>query len=151
MIGMGEIRTVDIPLTVATTAYTAGDVVGGLITIAAHDVGGGGVIRQVSITDAANQKEPYVLYVFDQSPTTSFLDDAAFAPVIADLKKLAGTVTIAALDYTTVNSLAYAVIKGVDIEFSVPGGSLYAYLVATDTPDYAAAADLALRITMELN
>lgn len=143
-----EIRTVDVALTVTLAAYTAGDVVGGLLTIPATHAAGGGTLRQVSITDAANQKEPYTLYLFDAAPTT-IANDAAFAPDIADLKKIAGTVAIAALDYTTVNSLAYAVKTGVDIEFAAPTGNLYAYLVAGDTPDYAAAGDLAMRFTLE--
>lgn len=143
-----EIRAVTPALTVSTTAYTAGDVVGGLLTIPAGSAGGGGILRQVLITDAANQKEAYTLYLFDAAPTT--IDDAdAFAPVIADLNKIAATMAIAALDYVEVNSLAYA-IKSPDLEFCLNTGSnLYAYLVAGDTPDYAAATDLALKFTLE--
>jgi hypothetical protein len=144
---IGVVRTVTPSLVVTLNAYSANDVVGGLITIPANSASGGGVIRQVLITDAANQKEPYTLYLFDAEPTT-IANDAAFAPTIADLKKIAATMAIAALDYVEVNSLAYA-IKSPDLEFSVLGGSLYAYLVAGDTPDYAAVTDLTLKFTLE--
>lgn len=148
--GPGIIRTIDVPLTVTLAAYTALDVVGGLITINVHSAGGGGVLRQLSIIDDADQKEPFSLYLFDQLPST-IANDAAFAPTVADLKKLIAKVAIAALDYETLNSNAYALKTGLDIEFSAPDGNLYAYLVAGDTPDYAAAGDLTLRLTCELN
>lgn len=146
----GEIRTVEPSLVVTLAAYTAGDVVGGLLTIPMHSVGGGGVLRQLSIIDDADQKEPLTLYLFDQLPST-IANDAAFAPTVADLKKLVGVVAIAALDYTTLNGNAYAIKSNLEIEFAVPGGNLYGYLVASDTPDYAAAGDLTLRLTCELN
>lgn len=137
-------------LTVATTAYTAGDVVGGLLDLSILcGPGGGGVIRQVMVADAANQKEPYKLYLFDRKPTV-IADDAAFAPVIADLQKLVGVIEIEAADYVTIGSLAYAIVPGKDDVSNEPvhhaSGQLWGYLVATDTPDYAAATDLTLRI-----
>lgn len=143
-----EIKTVTPTLVVTLAAYSIGDVVGGLITIPAGNSTGGGIVRQVLITDAANQKEPFTLYLFDALPTT-IANDAAFAPVIADLNKIAATMAIAALDYVEVNSLAYA-IKSPDLEFSLAdGANLYAYLVAGDTPDYAAAGNLTLKFTLE--
>lgn len=147
---MGTIRTIDIPLTVTLSAYTAGDVVGGLITINVHSVGGGGTLRQVIIIDDDNQKEPYTLYLFDQEPST-IANDAAFAPTIADLKKLVGKAAVVANDYETLNSNGWGVKSGLDIPFAAPYGKLYGYLVAVDTPDYAAATDLSLRLTFELN
>lgn len=137
-------------LTVATTAYTALDVVGGLLDLSILcGPGGGGMLRQVMLADAANQKEPYKLYLFDRKPTV-LLDDAAFAPVIADLQKLVGVIAILAANYTTIGSLAYAVVPAKDLTSNEAvhhaTGQLWGYLVADDTPDYAAASDLTLRI-----
>ena len=152
---MNRVRQVTVSPTVALTAYTANDVVGGLLTFNFTDAHPfDGVIRSVLVTDAANQKEQYVLYVFNAVPST-IADDAAFAPVIADLKKMVTTVTVATADYTTANSLAWACLGGhEDTKMEVPvhsdTGSLYVYAVATDTPDYAAATDLVLTMTVEL-
>jgi len=140
------IKTIDVALTVATAAYTAGDVVGGLIALDLHSAGGGGQLRRVTLTDAASQAEPYTLYIFDQVPST-IADADPFAPTIADLKKLIATLSIVAGDYVTVNSLDYVIKDGLGIDFSAGNGSLWAYLVAVSTPDYAAATDLALRFT----
>ena len=148
--GIGEIRTVEPTLVVTLNAYSANDVVGGLLTIPIHSAGGGGVLRQLSIVDDADQKEPYSLYLFDQVPST-IANDAAFAPTVTDLKKVIAKIAIAALDYETLNSNAYALKTGLDVEFAVPDGNLYGYLVAGDTPDYVAATDLLLRLTFELN
>lgn len=134
-------------LTIATTAYTAGDVVGGLLSFDVSSAPEGGILNRVTITDAANQKEPYVLWLFNAAPTT-IADDAAFAPAIADLKKVVGTITIAAADYVTVNSLAIAQVNLVNQQFPANTGTLYGYLVATDTPDYAAATDLWLALDL---
>lgn len=142
-----------IQLTITLDAYTAGDVVGGLITIDTANAGGGGIFRSVTISDGNNQKEAYTLYIFDGVPAT-IADDAAFvmtetaSPIeSADHSKLIGTVDIAADDYTTLSngtgSVAYAVKNALELDFAT-GGKCYAYLVAVDTPDYAAVDDLIL-------
>ena len=59
-------KHVEVALTVGTDAYTAGDVVGGMITINVESPGNGGYISRVKITDDADQKEAYKLYVFDE-------------------------------------------------------------------------------------
>lgn len=141
-------KSVEVALTVGTDAYTAGDVVGGLITFDVGSPGNGGYVSRVKIVDDADQKEAYKLYVFDATPST-IADDAAFAPTVADLKKLINVITIAATDYTTINGNAYAIkALGADlVDFkTVSGENLYAYLVCDDTPDYAAAADLTIEI-----
>jgi hypothetical protein len=142
----------ELALTTGTAAMSIGDVVGGLLTFEVSSASGCGIVSTFRITDAANQKEPYVLWLFDSVPTT-IADDAAFAPVIADLKKCFGRVDIAAADYTTVNSLAIAIIDCLDdtspLVYKADGlGRVYGYLQAVDTPDYAAATDLAVRLTV---
>ena len=144
-----HIKTINLELTVTLDAYTAGDVVGGLLTIPVHNAGGGGVLRRLITVDEDAQSEGYTLYLFDQLPST-IANDAAFAPTIADLRKLIGTVTIAAGDYVTVNSLVYT-IDEVDLEFTAANGNLYGYLVATDTPDYANADAVYLRFVVDLD
>lgn len=150
---MARTRTISVTPTVSTTAYTAADVVGGLITFA---VGcGSGSIRSMLVVDDHNQKEPYVLYLFNETPST-IANDAAFAPTVADLKKLATTITLAGADYTTLNGNAFALLgghedTGMDVPFKSVDGNLYMYAVATDTPDYAAATDLFFALTVRID
>ena len=153
--GRQEVKTVEVALTVGTDAYTGNDVVGGLLTFTFGPSSLGGAIRSLLLTDAANQSEQYTVYVYNDTPST-IADDAAFAPTIADLKKLVTTITIATADYTSVNSLGYAILGGhedtvMDVDFASKDGALYVYLVATDTPDYAAATDVVISMTARLD
>ena len=145
-------RTEDVALTVDTDAYTAGDVVGGLITVPMHSAGGGGRITDIYLTDAANQSEPYTIYIFRQKPTV-IADDAAWPGTLAigDLDKLIRKVSLAAAHYTAINSLGWAHIPDLEINFQITDGNLYFYLVAVETPDYAAAGDVKLHVTALLN
>lgn len=151
---MHEIKQVTVTPTITLNAYTANDVVGGLMTFTFTEPTFDGAIRSVLVTDAANQSEGYTLYIFNELPST-IANDAPFAPVIADLKKIATTVTVAAGDYTSVNSLAWALLGGhedaqMEIFVHSNTGKLYMYAEATSTPDYAAVDDLAFKIALEI-
>lgn len=137
--------TSEVALTVTLDAYTANDVVGGLITFEVGSAGGGGTVRWVRLVDDHNQSEPYVLYLFNAAPTV-IANDAAFAPAVADLNKLVGRVVIAATDYSTINSNGWAMVDELALDYTADGGALYGYLVATDTPDYNAATDLTIAL-----
>lgn len=141
--------------TIGTDAYTAGDVVGGLMTFAVGGVGLSGSIRSVIVVDDHSQEEQYELYFFYALPST-IADDAAFAPTLADLKKLVSTVTLATADWTTLNSNDVAILGGhedtaMDIPFTSEDGNLYLYAVATDTPDQNAATDLTFIVTARID
>ncbi len=140
-----ETRIITPTYAVGTTIFTANDVVGNLIQI--NTGKNSGVIRRLNITDDDNEKAAMTLYLFSAAPTT-FVDNDAFAPVVADLKLLIDTVSIASGDYTTVNGNAYAVKKDLNIDYSTLNGIVYGYLVCTATPTYTASADLHLRFTV---
>jgi hypothetical protein len=125
-------------------AYSAGDVVGGMITIPVSGPGGGGTLRRIIIADDDNEKAALKIHFFTSQPTV-FADNAAYAPVIADLVKLIGVVPVASADYTTVNGNAYGIVQDLGIDFFVEFGNLYAYVVCDATPTYAAVTDLTLR------
>jgi len=137
---------------VDTDAYTAGDVVGGLLVFPVHSGGGGGRITDIYLTDAANQSEPYTLYIFDALPT-AIADDAAFAGsiVIGDLDKLIAIESLGVGDYTTINSLGWAHLPNLEINFESANGLLYMYAIPLATPDYAAATDVKVSMTVLLN
>ena len=130
-----------------TPAYTAGDAVGGkrTITNALRTSGGSGILESVQILDRANQKAAMELFIFDSDPSAATItDNAAFVFSTDDLKVLAH-VTIAATDYVSINSKAVATIKGLGVALKGNATStLYAALVTTGTPTYAATTDLQL-------
>src|SRR5688500_9821651 len=124
--------------TVALTAYTAEDVVGGLLEfdVSALSVNGG-LINSAVLIDEDSQAEPFKLYIFDSLPST-IADDAAFAPTVADLQKLVCVISFAAASYVTVNTFDYCIVEDINTAFSTTTGKLYGYLVANaSTPDYA--------------
>lgn len=136
--------TVDVELTVDTDAYTAGDVVGGLLTFAVGTASGGGILNSIMLIDEDSEAEAYTLYLFDAKPST-IADDAAFAPTIEDLRKLVAVVSI--VSYTTVNSKDYAYIPDINQVFGQLGdGNLYGYLVPDATPDHTNADALYMRM-----
>lgn len=142
-------KFVDVTPTITAGAYSAGDVVGGLMTLNVASAGGGGVIKRVIIADGDNEKAAGSIYVFTASPT-SFADNAAFAPVIGDFQKLIGVIPVAAGDYVTVNSEAYALIKDLSLEYVCPTGNLFAYFVTATgvTPTYGTTSDLQFRFVV---
>lgn len=149
------IKDIVVTPTITLNAYTAGDVVGGLMTF---DVSAprpaSGEIRKIVITDDHNQSEQYTLLIHNDTPST-IANDAAYAPTIADLNMIIDEVVVATADWSTWNSNGIAIIASYEnvamrIPFHTPDGNLYVYAVATDTPDYAAADDLVFTMTVEV-
>jgi hypothetical protein len=137
--------TVDNTPTITAGAYSANDVIGGLQTIEIN-ASSGGTIRRVNLVDDDSEAAAMTLYFFDQQPST-IADNAAFAPTVADLKKLIGTVDIAAGDYVTVNSNDYVVVNNVNLDYAI-SDTIYVYAVVTGTPTYTATSDLTFRFTV---
>lgn len=141
----GNRQSVSVTPTITAGAYSAGDVVGGLITFSLPTAGAGGVINQIVIADDDNEKAQAVLYLFDSAPTT-IADNAAFAPAIADLAKLVAVIAVASADFTTVNSNAYAIKTAINQTYK--GSALYMYCVCVATPTYTAVTDLIFKLTV---
>lgn len=142
----GNTRKIEAALTITAGAYSANDVVGGLVAVTVQsNRHASGVIRKLSVVDDDNEKAALTIYWFSEAPT-SIADNAAFAPVIADLKKMSGSVAVAAGDYVTINSNAIAIKTDVNNDFSASTGILYLYVVCTATPTYTATTDLTLEL-----
>lgn len=128
--------------TITAGAYSANDVVGGLLEFAIPR-NGAGFIRGLIITDDDNEKAACKLHLFVSKPTT-FADNAAFAPTINDLVNRAAVIAVAAADYTTINGNAQAIVStntSLDFVFSNQP-MIYGYLVCDATPTYTATTDL---------
>ncbi len=128
-------------------AYQAGDAVGGKRTLAnALTAVGTGILESVAILDRANQKAAMTLFIFDEDPTAATItDNSAFVFSTDDLKVIA-QISIAAGDYVTTNSKAVAQKTGLGTTLKASGTSLYAALVTTGTPTFAATTDVQLEV-----
>jgi len=139
-------------LTTTAGAYTAGDVVGGLITIPFSD----GIIRRIKVVDDDNVGAALDLYLFSGTPT-ALADNAAFltAFVLADHKVWIRKLAIATTDWQTINSnktafVAYQGSESLSIDFSADdGANIYAYVVGG--PTYTSTAALYVKFTAWLN
>lgn len=153
-------REFDIALTITAGAYSANDVVGGLITIpvatssdAQHQIKRGfpsgvrGIVRRLIVHDDDNERAAMKLHLFKSAPAT-IADNAAFAPTFADLQKRIGQIDVATADYSTINSNAQAIEDDLALDFTTLDGNLYAYLVCNATPTYTATTDLSLSINV---
>lgn len=147
----GRNKTLTLTPTITTIAYSAGDVIGGLLEFdVSGGAGGGGILQSLCIIDDANVKADVTLYLFDSEPT-EIADNAAFAPALADLKKIIYALNVPSASQSTLNGNGFYFRGAIDQGFSAPTGKLYGYLVATATPTYAAATDLTLRLSMRLD
>lgn len=133
--------TAEPTVTTSAGAYSAGDVIGGLLDLSELcGAGGGGVIRSVIVSDDANQAVALDIHFFDEEPAAIANGDP-FASGLAfeDLAKRIHKLSIAALDYEVINSNAQAIMD--DLAITHGAGQLWAYIVANgSTPTYGASA-----------
>jgi hypothetical protein len=130
-----DYRPIDITITPSDAAYTANDVVGGLLTLPMNT--GHGKLHGVSVAvGEASIAVPATIWLYSAEPTT-IADNAAFAPVHADNKKLLGKMLLPTAD--ALNSFnVYNLTLSVPIPFWT--GVVYAYMVTTGTPNFTGAA-----------
>lgn len=143
-----KVEWIEVPVTVSTSAYTAGDVVGGLLECAVDQYRGGGFVQGVRLIDDHAQSEPYTLYLFDSKPAV-IADGDAWAATVANGALCIGQIAIASTDYATWGSEKRAQVDVTDVAptfGSLQSGKLYAYLVASETPDYNGVNDLTMHL-----
>lgn len=126
---------VDKTITPSDDAYTANDVVGGLLTLTMK--GGNGKIHGVIVAvGEASIAVPATIWLYSAVPTV-IADNAAFAPVHADNKKLMGKLLLPTAD--ALNGFnVYTLISTIPIPFWT--GVVYAYMVTTGTPNFTGVA-----------
>lgn len=135
-------------ITVDTNAYAAGDCIGGKLTLtnAMRVSGGTGVLSGLVLLDRANQKPALEIFIFEADPSAATAtNNAAFVFSTDDLKVIA-KVVVAAADWTTINSKATAELANLNRFVAAAGSAnLYAVIVATGTPTFAASTNLQVR------
>jgi len=137
-------------ITIATTAYTAGDQLGPLFTLtnAARVTSGGGVITGVRLLDAGDVIGACDVVFFDSTVTLA-ADNAAFAISDADALKVVGLVQLAGAYDLGNNRIAQAF--NLAVPYTLAGGtSLFAALITrTANAIFVAATDLQLAVTVD--
>ncbi len=132
-------------ITVDTAAYAAGDSIGGKLTLtnAMRESGGTGVLSGLTLIDRANQKPALEIFLFDSDPSAATITDNAAFVFGADDFKVIAKVVVAAADWTTINSKATAELANLNrVVRAVGSRNLFAAVVATGTPTFAASTNL---------
>src|SRR5690349_16334679 len=110
--------------TITAGAYSAGDVVGGLLTFAVGSsfAGGNILIRHLTIGDADNEKAAMDLWFFNAAPTV-IADNGAFSTVTdAEIRDTCVFhITVNASDYTTAGSNALGEKKDINRSLALTG------------------------------
>lgn len=144
-------RTRNLNIAVSLAAYSANDVlgVGGYIEV---DFGVPGLkLLGLHLFDAIDQKPTFTVYVYDRKPAVVAADNAAWAADANTHNHLRGRFTVASGDWTSENSMATASVNLEALGISVgdlSNNKLYLVFKVTNTPDYAAATDLTIHLTV---
>ena len=148
---MSKLYEISVTPTVTAGAYSAKDVVGGLLTFAnaASKYRGSGIIRKVTVKNDAMVADVLWLNLFNQAPAT-IADNGAYDPTDAEMLTCIGSIPIVAADYILGTDNAIAT-KLVEFPFVLVAGgtSLFAYLSTVATPTYVAVTDVTVKLTIE--
>lgn len=134
--------------TISTSAYTAGDAVGGLLTFDFGNVSGTFVIKDAFLLEdeATPQAAGMELHLFSD-PALVGTDQSAYTKTQAQREageyfgKLEFS-SYAAARFRDNAGAQESVLTGQEMFVNIPDGKLYGQLVTTGTPTYATAADL---------
>lgn len=132
-------------------AYTAGDSVGGKLTLTnALGSNNKGIVREIVLVDQAKQNAAMTLLFFSADPSgTTFTDNGALDVADADMSKIIGKVNIAAGDYAGLADNSVASVASLAIPLEGADRTIYAHLFTTGTPTFAASTDVVLKIYIE--
>jgi len=133
-------------LVVTAGAYSANDVVGGLITFTGLR---GGVLEAIAITDNAAQSVDYLLVLFESAPT-DITDNATFDIADADLVKIIYQHTLtSATDRQAFTDNSYHFAHNLYKRLRSAGGTIYGFLITPGTPTYAATTDVSVMLDVD--
>lgn len=137
----GATKRISVTPTISTSAYAAGDALGGKLTFsnAARSSGYGGVITGVTIIDKDQERAPLELVLFNQDFTNT-TDNAAFDPSDADLANAVCVIPIAQYYNFNDNSIGYS--GDLNISFNCNTTDLVGQLIVRSAPTYSATSDI---------
>lgn len=144
-----------IPAVTTGSAYTAGNNVGGLLTVAGQRVTNGtALLDHLSVFDHSAQAAPLDILFFNNTPAATFTNKAAFPTLSnADLTLCIGRVSIAAGDYVTVGGAGAATKPNLGIMLTATGGdaNIRMAINTSGTPTWVGASDLTVRLGLTQN
>lgn len=140
-----DLTPVDIDFTPSATAYSSGDVVGGLHTLNMETTRGYITGVTVSIGEASIAV-PGTIYIYSAEPST-FADNTAWLPVHADnILEIGSMLLPTAVVKNTRNTYKLKYGGGSTLELiEFASNKLYAYYVTSGTPDFAASQSIRMR------
>jgi len=144
-------RSVSVTPVITAGAYSAGDVVGGLMEFAdaVSAPMKSGMIQTATISDEADQGAALKLLCFSGSVTVA-ADNAALSISDDDSRKMVASIAFASADYDDVGGAKVQVKAGINQAFTIPSDrSLYCQLFANaSTPTYAATNDVTVTLVI---
>lgn len=146
-----ETRRVSVSPTVTAGAYTAGDIVGGLLEFsnAFSDTYKKGRIKSVAIADKADQSATYDLVFFKSVPAGTYTDNAAFDPSDADLQLIEPIVQISSSNRFAFTDNCVTSIASLDHFVSSNVDTLYAVLIDRTGRTGASTSDITVSVSIE--
>lgn len=141
------------PTVTASSAYTAKDAVGGLMTFTNLSCTnrGGGRINSVIITDKADQAVEYDVVLFKSQPAGTFTNKVTFDPADADLLLMMPIINLRSTDHFSFNDNGVSSLSSLNsgawttVTSGLPG-TFYVSLVTRGTPTYASTSDITLTL-----
>lgn len=141
------------PTVTASPDYTAGDVVGGLLTFtnAFPATSRTGRIVSVAIVDDAGQTATYDLFLFKSEPATTYTDNAAFSPSEADLVLASPVLQVSSSNRFAADAKAITSLSSLNSFVQATSTTLYGVLVDRTGRNGASASDITVTLTIEVD
>ena len=140
------IRRFKVTPTISTSQYAANEVVGSLLTFSGIL---SGTLQSITICDNAGLSVDYFIVLFDSAPT-SINDNATYDLEDRDLDKIIYQDSLAAsATRQGFHDNAYSYIYGRSVPIQTTTGKLYAFLITTGTPTYAATDDITVTLQIK--
>jgi len=134
------------PTVTASSAYTANDVVGGLLTFSGLR---NGTLQAITICDNGGDAVDYLLVLFESAPT-SIDDHATFDIADADLRLIIYQDSLtSSSNRQAFTDNSYNYLYGLSVPIWSAGGTVYGFLITTSTPTYAATSDITVTLQVK--
>lgn len=135
----------------AASAYSTGNVVGSLSTVAnvSRINAGTATIQNVIINSKSNQTAQFDVIFFNANPTNStFTDKTALAVAVADFDKVIGVAHVTDWTNLGTTSLGQSLNPGIIFNAGVGSTSIYAVVATRGAPTFTATSDLTLSFSV---
>ena len=151
-VGVGTSMVTTAQTVTASSAYTAGNAVGGLVTLSTINraTGASIYVQSVAVQSKSLQSSQIDVVFFNANPTGSTCTDkTAFSVATADAAKMVGAAHVSDWTASAVGSVGQ--MQQPPLGIAVPATSLYACLVTRGTPTFASTSDVSFSVFSVLN